>query len=181
MNPRQLILEGELQRLTDLRFRDYALACMKDFPKYFWTAPASGTGKYHPEDENTEGGLVLHTRRVMRLCDHLSMLHALNYIERDILLVAALLHDSYAKGLNINTKNTTTDPFHPLYVPQRFPFMGFSDKYIDEKEYDEIMLAVVSHSGRYSVTKSLNSDKKIPKILQVADYISSRKDVIVTI
>jgi hypothetical protein len=181
MNPRRLLLEGELKRLTDMRFRDYSLACIEEFPKYFWTAPASGTGKFHPEDENTEGGLVTHTRRVIRMCEHLSVLHSLNYIEKDVLLTAALLHDSYAKGLNSHSKNTSTDPYHPLYVPQKFPYMGFSDKYIEEKEYDEIMLAVVSHSGRYSVTKSLNSDKKIPKILQVADYLASRRDITLTL
>lgn len=174
-------LEEELEKFTDLSIRGFVQGCIEDFPTYFWTAPASGTGQWHDEEENLEGGLVTHTKRVVRLVEELSHFYGLNYWERDVLIAAAILHDSWCKGLQSSTERTATDVFHPMYVQFRFPYMAYGQNFIDEKTYDEIMLCVVAHSARWSVNKSLNIDKKLPNIFKLADYIGSRKGIKITL
>ncbi len=49
---------------------DYTLQCLaKDIlihvPKWFWSASASISGKYHPIDDNQEGGNCHHTAKVV--------------------------------------------------------------------------------------------------------------------
>lgn len=166
----------ETHRITDDSFRRFILGCIEDFNTYFWTAPASGSGMYHTDDEHYEGGLVLHTRRVIQICVDLSKLNNLLPLETDILICAAILHDSLSKGIK-DTDRHSTDPFHPIYVPFEFSYVKYGAKFIEERFYDEIMLCVVSHSGRYSVTKALNVDKKLPRLLQTADFLASRKHI----
>jgi hypothetical protein len=167
----------ELSKFTDGGIKRFVQNCLEDFPDYFWTAPASGTGKFHDEEENGEGGLVVHTKRVLKVVDELGLFYALNYWEMDILYAASILHDSWSKGLMSDTDRTATDVFHPLYVQHRFPYLGYAAKYTDERTYDEIMLCVSSHSARWSVAKQLNVDKKLPNIFKLADYIASRKSI----
>lgn len=174
--PKKLLIE-ETDKIKSYEIKQFILSCIEDFPEYFWTAPASGTGIYHEEEENKPGGLVTHVRRLNRLIEDMTELHSLNIVERDILLAASILHDSWCKGWYENSTNKNTDMFHPLYVPQKFPFRGFADKYISESLYDEIILCVVSHSGKYSVTKALNVDKKLPRIFQTVDYLGSRTHI----
>jgi hypothetical protein len=176
-NYSKILLEGEIKHFTDLGIQKFIEACIEEFPDYFWKVPASGSGKFHPEDENTPGGLVTHTRRVIRMIEHLGNLYGLSFWETDVLRAAAILHDSFCKGLNGQSRNTNTDVFHPLYVRHNFPWVGFGDRYTDEKTYDEIMYCVESHSARWSVSKVLNVDKKLPNIFKVADYIASRKEI----
>jgi len=170
-------LKNELIHFTDSGIQRFVDSCIEDFPEYFWKAPASGTGKYHDEEENQEGGLVTHTRRVIRVVEELANFYALNFWETDILRAAAILHDSFCKGLNGKTENINTDVFHPLYVRFSFPFIGYAERFIDEKVYEEIMLCVEAHSGRWSVSKALNIDKKLPNIFKIADYIASRRSI----
>lgn len=179
VNYSKLLLEADLELFTDKGLRKFVENCIEDFPPYFWDAPASGTDKYHPEDENVPGGLVLHTRRVIRMVVLLADLHGLNWSERDILIAAAFLHDSWCKGRNGKAYSTHTDPYHPLYVQEKFPLTPYGDEHIPHAVYNAVMECVASHSGRFSVSSLLNSDKKLPRILQMADYIASRRGVTV--
>lgn len=179
MNYQKMLLETDLNLFTDVGVRKFVQNCLDDFPSYFWTAPASGTGKYHPEDENVEGGLVLHTRRVIRVVLLLADMYDLNWSERDILVAAAFLHDSWSKGRNSKSNNINTDPYHPLYVEEKFPLTPYGDQHIPQSVYTAIMECVASHSGKYSVSKLLNSDRKLPRILQLADYLASRRGITV--
>lgn len=166
-----------LSKLHDESNKKFLELCMEDFPNYFWIAPSSGTGKYHPEDEFAEGGLVLHTRRVIKIAEDLCTMYELSYYERDVLLVAATLHDSWSKGLDSDTINYMSDSFHPLYPAQMFPFNGYSAQFIPERTWEDIMGCVVSHMGRWSVNKWLNIDKKLPNLLKIADYMASRRHI----
>jgi hypothetical protein len=58
-----LILRA-VESIPDKETRRITQALVNTAPLYFWTRPSSSTGKYHPVDENTEGGLALHTLRV---------------------------------------------------------------------------------------------------------------------
>ena len=162
----------EIKKVTNKGLQSFLMETLQDFPDYFWTAPAS-LEKYHYPDERKKGGLVLHVRRLCKLTESIVNLEELNLWERDVLLASSILHDSFARGIPPTIKGYS-DPFHPLYPGERFPFNGYADRFIDKKIYDEIMDCVVSHSGRYSVHPILYSKKKLAKIFQTMDHLASR-------
>lgn len=169
----KLYIQGEAAKVSDKSLERFLLAAIDKFPDYFWTAPAS-ISKHHPPDEREPGGLVLHTRRLCKLADDISRLHALNFWEKDVLIASCILHDSFARGLP-NEVKTHSDPMHPLYPEFMFPYNAFADRYIKDKRiYDEIMLCVTSHLGRFSFSESMKSTKKLPLLFQLIDYVGSR-------
>lgn len=168
----KVFIEEEIKKIYDKKVQEFLRECVNDFPSYFWVVPAS-IDKYHYPDERIKGGLVLHVRRVCKVVDTLSDFHELNMWERDVLISAAIIHDSFARGIPPRTIGYS-DTFHPLYPPERFPFNGYADRFIDKKIYDEIMECVVSHLGRHSVTPLMNSKKKLATIFQLADHMASR-------
>lgn len=181
MNTGKLLLENELKKIKSQPIKDFVQSSMNlRFPKYFWIAPASI--EYHPEDERRTGGLVLHVRRLIKLIEALGYLHELTKDELDILIAAAILHDSWQKGLNPSESqaNNPADIYHPLYVRQKIPFNAFADKWVTYEEYESIMECVVSHMGRFSVDKSLDIKKKLPDIFKVADFVCSRENILVS-
>ena len=171
----KLHIEGEISKLTDSNVRKFLLSCVDRFPDYFWEAPSSNS-KYHLEDERSPGGLVLHIRRLVRMTEHMVRFHNLNAWERDILLSACILHDSFSRGIPPRTL-TFSDPLHPVYVEYMFPFNADADRFIERKVYEEIMECVSSHQGRFSPNLLLRSNRKLPMIFQMIDYIGSRENI----
>jgi hypothetical protein len=169
----KIFIEEEIKKLYNPSLQDFLREAVNDFPDYFWTAPAS-LEKYHFPDERKKGGLVLHVRRLVKVVNSFVDLQELNMWERDVLIASAILHDSFARGIPPYTKGYS-DPFHPIYPSERFPFNGYADRFkLDKKIYDEIMDCVVSHLGRYSVNPIMYSKKKLATIFQFADYVASR-------
>jgi hypothetical protein len=169
----KIFIEEEIKKLSNGDLQNFLREAVKDFPEYFWTAPAS-LEKYHYPDERKRGGIVLHVRRLIKLIESFVVMQELNVWERDVLLAAAILHDSFARGIPPATKGYS-DPFHPLYPAERFPYNGYADRFIkDKKIYDEIMDCVVAHLGKYSVHPIMYSKKKLATLFHMADYIASR-------
>jgi hypothetical protein len=176
----KIFIEEEIKKLNNSNIQDFLREAVRDFPDYFWISPSS-IEKYHYPDERKKGGLVLHVRRLCRVVEAFVVMQELNMWERDVLLAAAILHDSFSRGIPPATKGYS-DPFHPLYPPERFPYNGYADRFIkDKKIYDEIMECVVSHSGRYSVHPLLHSKKKLATFFHMSDYIASRDFIMVEV
>ena len=57
----------ELNYINDMRIREGAKILLDGLPEYFYTIPASSTGKYHPDFASGEGGLVRHTKVAVRI------------------------------------------------------------------------------------------------------------------
>ena len=99
------IFKNELALIHNEFMKEIAIKTLMAAPDEFWKAPASSSGKYHAEDERAEGGLVLHTKRVVKCADFFSQdpeywedMKRNNYIPYDGLIVAALLHDCVKGG-----------------------------------------------------------------------------------
>lgn len=170
-----------VSKIKDTSIQNFLIACLDDFPNYFWIAPSSGSGKYHPADERGYGGLVLHTKRVVKLVEDLSVMYELSYYEQDVLITAAVLHDSWCKGLDPDTTHYSTDLYHSLYPLQQFPYKCWGDRFIPERVWDDIMSCVVAHMGKWSITRWVDVDKKLPNVLKLADYIASRSHITVNV
>ena len=89
-----------IQNETIRRIVEKALANVDD---RFFFAPASSTGNYHPWWACVVHGLVYHTRMVAFLavinCDRFRNFAEDAAIDKDIVIAAAILHDSCKKNL----------------------------------------------------------------------------------
>ncbi len=65
---------------------------IEKIPSHFFTKPSSSTGKYHPGDEQGEGGLALHSLRAKKAAEVLLKASVPPMLE-DAVRMAALLHD----------------------------------------------------------------------------------------
>ncbi len=87
---------NELNLINDPEIARLAEDVLVNAPKYIWHVPASMTGKYHPPDDNTPGGLCWHLKKTAwlayRMFDNLSL-------DTDIGVVAGLTHDIAHRGL----------------------------------------------------------------------------------
>lgn len=144
--------------------------CVKNFPDYFWEIPASK--KHHHPDERKPGGLVLHVKRLAVLTDNLAHLYDLSDVERDILIAACILHDSFARGVPPDIR-PYSDPMHPYHVEHQFPQHKYP--YLPKRIYNEIISCVVSQHGRFSLKPYI--DTKLSKLFQIIDFIGSRKNI----
>ena len=61
------VFETELNYISDDKIRDSTRYLLEKLPDYFYTMPASTSGKYHPEFSLGEGGLVRHTKAAVRI------------------------------------------------------------------------------------------------------------------
>ena len=86
--------------------RNFALYLTGLIPSYFWTIPASSSGKYHPITDLGEGGLVRHSLMVYRVALDLLESKQDTTIDRDDIIIAALFHDCCKQGYKENGQKT---------------------------------------------------------------------------
>jgi hypothetical protein len=174
----------ELSFITDVKIRGFAGFCICNFPDYFFTIPASSTGKYHPQYATGEGGLLRHTQAAVRI------LHTLLGTEtfggkyaqeqKDLMITAMIIHDGAKKGI---PETDHTEAKHPILICDHIEGL------VDEKNVNgvsstqrNIIYALVkSHMGQW------NSDFKTKRIIlpkpstamegmiHLCDYLASRK------
>lgn len=178
---RREVLKSAIGRIPLPQFRELANTILDLAPESFWLAPASSSGRFHPPDERSQGGNVLHTARVMRLVQDLCVMHDLDERETSIVMVAALLHDLYKGGEGALPIGYTW-PLHQ--VAPRFllskTLMGLFHGRISEADFDAIFRAVEAHEGAWSVLPDAREFEYAGiygQILHTADYIASRPHV----
>jgi len=167
-------------------------------PKYFWTTPASKSGKYHNADECEKNGLLLHVKRATNMSlvimkglgwyDHKGIsLKVEKEEEHDTVLAAIILHDLLTAGFEGREKkdgnDLGTDSLHPYYVREHLRMKKISYQNEDIFMYklpffDRIMRAIEGHYGYWSVmphTANLENAQSPEFIVFMSDYIASRK------
>lgn len=183
----------ELETFKNDDIKEFAKVLLNDSPDYFFNVPASSTGKYHPKYALGQSGLVRHTKAVVRFYNHIMTIEQNNcmFTEREIDLgrLACLVHDILKSGIqeyydekSNNGENTVFTVFnHPLLAAKYV--MSYKDKYLSEEELKFIALATGSHMGQWNTNKH-EPDVILPKpktdmqkIVHLADYLASRKDI----
>ena len=175
----------ELDSIDDIEIAKFAIQLLNRVPDYFFSAPASSSGKYHPQNDLGKGGLVRHSISVKRMLEHLFVLEGyfdLTDKEKNLLRVAALFHDSFKSGTQeMYEQNNQTKFLHPVYAAQ-FIVMCAIEVGFNYKDADFIAQAVMTHMGQWN-TKSRDTsvlpkpETPAQKILHLADYMASRYDV----
>ena len=186
IRPYYIIMTKEINTIQDEYVKSFALFLLDTIPEYFFTVPASSSGKYHPVTDLGEGGLVRHSISVKRMLEHLLVVQGsfLDHMPKykDYLLVCALFHDSFKSGTQeMYEQNVQTKHLHPVYAAQ-FVVMSSVMLGFDYNDACFIADAIISHMGQWN--KKLRDSGILPKpitpaqkVLHLADYLASRKDV----
>lgn len=183
------IFQKELNTITDPDIKQFAENLINNAPEYFFHVPASSTGKYHPTYALGEGGLVRHTKAVVRFYNHIMSLEQNKYYEIyevDCGIVACLAHDMMKSGPEDYYDRQTADGKkvftvfnHPLIAAE---FVTKIDSNIRPEYVELISDLISSHMGEWNTSKQ--SSVVLPKptsnlqqIVHLADYLASRKDI----
>lgn len=99
------IFANELALIHNDFMKEIVVKTLLRVDRGFFLAPASSSGKYHSEDECCPGGLVLHTKRVVKCADFFAQdpeywndMKRNNFIPYDGLIASAILHDCCKSG-----------------------------------------------------------------------------------
>ncbi len=179
-------LNAELALIIHPGIRALTRAVLDAAPDCFWGMPASTTGNHHPEYAQGEGGLIRHTRAVVRLTEHLCYMHGestIPQLTKDCLIAAALLHDCCKKA--DHEEYTAFD--HPLRVRDLImdTWRNAPDT-CNPAIAHEIAANVAAHMGRWNTNRHhpgiiLPLPATEPAfILHTADYLASRADINLT-
>lgn len=171
--------ETELGFIKNPDIRKFAEQAIMSLPEYFFQMPASTTGKYHPQYALGDGGLLRHTKAAVRIAIELFRIYWWNFTEdeKDLIVVALMLHDGRKKGDNI--KFTAEE--HPLIQCSAMEEDEHLKNIISDEYFKMIIDGISSHMGGWNKKRYTNEEimplpkTQMQKFIHFADYIASRK------
>ena len=172
------LFQRELSYIADSEIREFAKVLLENADDYFFTVPASSSGKYHPDFARGEGGLVRHTKAVAYFVNELIRpemeFGTVNRRDADILIVAAIAHDIKKQGDGIEGHTVRE---HPQLASD------YVKKIYDEYEWETITTGDI-HDMRYVIESHMGPwqepkpESRKQLILFYADFIASRKEIV---
>ncbi len=174
------MFKTELNYIKLDKYRENAVILINLLPDYFFEIPASSTGKYHPSYATGDGGLLRHTKAAVKIAHEL----LLNPIfgdkysdgEKDMILIALMMHDGLKSGLE---KNKYTQADHPMLVSNYIK--DNKDKLtLNENEIFALTNMIESHMGIWNKDYQGNEILPIPvnkyqKFVHMCDFLASKK------
>ena len=167
----------ELNLINNDYLRAFAEFCVDNALEMFLTYPASKSGDFHPDSSNGYGGLVRHTKLCMRLANEMmkdNYLFPFDELEKDLVMVALLLHDFSKFGWNgVNTfmKHGCQAVRYIEHITKGTEFEVF----MFSEEWEIISNAMRTHLGVYSEQFVGLPKDRVGKMVARVDYISSLK------
>ena len=176
---REEVFKVELGYIKSDRIKKACLEMIKLLPDYFFEIPASSTGKYHPEYALGDGGLLRHSKAAVRIGYELleDPLIGGKYTddEKDMMLMALLLHDGLKSGMP-KEKYTRFD--HPLLV-SKLIMENASKLEMDIDDVRKMCMLIESHMGKWNTNKYSKIELPVPRdeyqrFVHRCDYLASR-------
>ena len=174
------IFETELNYIKDEKIRESARYLLEKLPDYFYTMPASTSGKYHPAFSLGEGGLMRHTKAAVRIAIELFRDNIFNTFEfgeqtQDLIIMVLLLHDGFKQGKEADG-HTAYD--HPL-IASHFVFENITKLPMNHLDALQVSRLIASHMGPWNTDKTGKIVLPIPKrddeiFVHLCDYMASR-------
>ena len=100
------VFEREIGYLKNPKYKENIKILIQLLPDYFFEIPASSTGKYHPSFALGEGGLVRHTKVVVRMGHELLENDCIGYSytdsEKDMMLMAMMSKPLARKAMRVS-------------------------------------------------------------------------------
>lgn len=174
------IFTNEIKYIKNDRLKEALIYYIANLPAYFFKIAASSTGKYHPAYALGDGGLVRHTKAVVRIGHELltnnSIGHSFTEDEKDLLLIAMLLHDGFKLGLT-ESKYTCFD--HPL-ISAKFVMDNYHNTSLTKEEAELIANSISAHMGEWNVDSFTKMElpkpsNKYQRMVHMCDYLASKK------
>lgn len=182
---RMKLVEPILNTFENEDIKEFAIVLLDNLPEYIWHVGASSTGKYHPSYCLGELGLMRHQIAVVRFLNFFFELEQYNKIipsrERDLLRVAALVHDGRKSGSQSDyERNKYTKFDHPLQMATAI--RSYDGKYLNHEEIELIAHCIESHMGQFNVDRKTGECLPKPEdmhqeLVHLADYLASRKSL----
>ena len=170
----------ELSYIKNKNIKDSCETMFGLLPDYFFQTPASSTGKYHPKFTLGDGGLVRHVKVAVLIAKDLlsnpSIGDKYSDDEKDLMLMALILHDGLKSGL---THNRYTQVDHPTLIKNYI--IDNKDKLkLSADELKFVGKVIESHMGPWNT--DYNGNEVLPKpktkyenFVHMCDYLASRK------
>lgn len=174
------VFEPEINYIENERYKENIRILIDLLPDYFFEVPASSTGKYHPTFALGTCGLVRHTKVAVKIAKELfnneSISGAYTHNEKDLMLMALILHDGLKSGLK---KSEYTNFDHPLLVSNYI--MENKEKLtLKENEIKFLCSTIESHMGPWNTNNYSNvvlpkPESRYQRFVHMCDYLASRK------
>ena len=170
----------ELSYIKNKNIKESCEVMINLLPDYFFTIPASSTGKYHPKFTLGDGGLVRHVKAAVLiakdLLDNPTIGDKYTSDEKDLMIMTLILHDGLKSGL---THNRYTQVDHPTLIKNYI--LDNKDKLkLSDSELKFVARAIESHMGPWNT--DYNGNEILPKtktkyqnFVHMCDYLASRK------
>lgn len=177
------IFNNELSYIQNIDIKEFARYALNNLQDYFYEVPASSTGKYHPNYALGDGGLVRHTKAAVGFANHLLQLEQyqqlFNERQRDMIIVALLLHDGNKHGSN-GSRYTVHE--HPKLMADWIIQSELFEDMLSQEDRAYIANCVASHMGEWAINKRSKIELPKPqtesqKFVHMCDYLASRKNI----
>ena len=174
------IFNKELSYIKNDEYRKNARAYLELLPDYFYTVEASSTGKYHPSFALGDKGLVRHVKVAVRIGKELTSSKTIGNVftdnEKDLILIALLLHDGLKEGI-VKEKYTRFD--HPVLMADFVKDNKDKTSFNDE-EIKLLSDMIAAHMGEYNTNPYSDvilplPSNKYEKMVHMCDLLASRK------
>lgn len=181
---KSLKFSKELEYIKSEKIKNACQKMIELLPDYFFEVPASSTGKYHPEYALGEGGLLRHTKAAVRIAYELlndpCIGDKYTQDEKDLMIMALILHDGLKSGLN-HEKYTRFD--HPILIAD-YIMDNEEELGLEVEKIEFLCDAVKTHMGSwttdYNGVEVLEKPKtKYQNFVHMCDYLASRKCLLV--
>lgn len=167
--------EAELLRIFDYGVREFTRLCITQAPDYiFEDCPSSSSGKYHPLDELSHDGTIIHTKKVFTLAYELVKAFDCES-SRDLVLSACIIHDLRKQGLS-NSGHTVKD--HPDLAADLVSYVQKSTQLLTEDQFNIIRNCVGYHYGPWSESpwkKPMSGYTSEELTVFISDYTVSKR------
>lgn len=179
------VLQEQIDLISDPKVKSFVKsALLKATP--FWQSSSSMISPFpHPPDELSDDGMILHTKRVVRIVFLLINGYDIPAFERDILLAAAILHD-VTKAIWGDEEKTMVvhDSLHPYTADSFIEWclnedlkLSDSSQYhtldLDTDSIQNILRLIRCSHGPWSPIPETIPISMSEKILHTADLIAA--------
>ena len=176
------VFKDEMRFITDEKIRNLIVDCNKLVPEYFWTCPASTTGKYHPKVSLGKFGLIRHTKLAVWWGIEINRCWSNEYLGRlNEIICALILHDIQKNGESLDKQGYPT-----LDNSTKVHGAILAGKIAEEssESIDRIITAIGGHMGIWTAEEFKQYKPENQKdlktrilcyIVHLADYCASRK------
>ena len=172
------LFQREISYISNNQLKEFVKILLTNADDYFFSVPASSSGKYHPDFARGEGGLVRHTKAVAYFTNEFTRpaieLGDIDRYDADLLIVAAIAHDIKKQG---NGTGGHTVNEHPRLAAEYIEDMWeeYGKELLDEDAMYFIRDVVERHMGPWSKPVPKTSAEKL---VFYADYTASRKEIL---